>query len=388
MIQPILLSMLASIGPYDAVDLGCISDGQCWGWAINDEGQVAGYGNAPNGMSYHGLFWNGTSLEHIVPLNYPAGGQVWAYGVNNLSQVVGYSSAGGLAIHAYVWENGMMTDLGSPGWATADFSRAEDISDNGWIVGFAGGVPDGLRGFILHDDEWTEIPTFGGDESRAYAVNELGDVVGYARNPEGKLRAYGIPSGDVSQMLDLGDLGGGAAQAFGVNNHRQVVGQSKTVDEFQHAFLWTQEAGMIDLGTLGGDNSWAWAINDEGVVVGKAELADGSTHGFAWKDGTMHDLATLLIPDVDVTIVNARDISASGLVAATGAYPDGRKRPYLLTPENPGNPADVNGDGVVNVDDLLIVIAAWGPCDGCPADIDGDLVVGVNDLLAVIAAWG
>jgi hypothetical protein len=51
-------------------------------------------------------------------------------------------------------------------------------------------------------------------------------------------------------------------------------------------------------------------------------------------------------------------------------------------------PADITGDGVVNVDDLLAVINAWGACPGCPADITGDGVVNVDDLLAVINAWG
>ena len=55
-------------------------------------------------------------------------------------------------------------------------------------------------------------------------------------------------------------------------------------------------------------------------------------------------------------------------------------------------PADINGDGVVNVDDLLAVINSWGVCPGCPADIapprGGDGVVNVDDLLAVINAWG
>jgi len=49
---------------------------------------------------------------------------------------------------------------------------------------------------------------------------------------------------------------------------------------------------------------------------------------------------------------------------------------------------DVNGDGTVGVNDVLIVIAAWGPCKGCSADIDASGVVDVSDLLAVIAAWG
>jgi hypothetical protein len=55
--------------------------------------------------------------------------------------------------------------------------------------------------------------------------------------------------------------------------------------------------------------------------------------------------------------------------------------------------ADVNRDGAVNVDDLLAVIAAWGPCPNCPviiclADVNDDCVVNVDDLLLVINSWG
>ena len=49
-------------------------------------------------------------------------------------------------------------------------------------------------------------------------------------------------------------------------------------------------------------------------------------------------------------------------------------------------PADVNEDGVVDVLDLLAVIAAWGNPGG-PADVNEDGIVDVLDLLAVIAAW-
>jgi hypothetical protein len=53
--------------------------------------------------------------------------------------------------------------------------------------------------------------------------------------------------------------------------------------------------------------------------------------------------------------------------------------------------ADVNCDGVVDVTDLLAVIAAWGECpatDPCTADTNGDGVVDVTDLLAIIGSWG
>jgi subtilisin family serine protease len=50
-------------------------------------------------------------------------------------------------------------------------------------------------------------------------------------------------------------------------------------------------------------------------------------------------------------------------------------------------PADANGDGVVNVNDLLGAIGDWGLSDS-PADVNGDGTVNITDLLAMIGAWG
>ena len=50
--------------------------------------------------------------------------------------------------------------------------------------------------------------------------------------------------------------------------------------------------------------------------------------------------------------------------------------------------SDITSDGMVNVNDLLAVINAWGSCANCPADLNDDGLVNVNDLLAVINAWG
>ena len=55
---------------------------------------------------------------------------------------------------------------------------------------------------------------------------------------------------------------------------------------------------------------------------------------------------------------------------------------------DPAIPGDVNGDGVVNVTDLLAIMDAWGPCTDCPADLNGDGLVNVVDLLEVIGNWG
>lgn len=50
--------------------------------------------------------------------------------------------------------------------------------------------------------------------------------------------------------------------------------------------------------------------------------------------------------------------------------------------------ADVDLSGVVDFNDLLSVLAAWGDCLQCPEDITEDGVVGFDDLLAVLANWG
>lgn len=50
-------------------------------------------------------------------------------------------------------------------------------------------------------------------------------------------------------------------------------------------------------------------------------------------------------------------------------------------------PADITGDAVVNVSDLLAVIEAWGGSSG-PADINQDGIVNVVDLLEVVGSWG
>ena len=54
-----------------------------------------------------------------------------------------------------------------------------------------------------------------------------------------------------------------------------------------------------------------------------------------------------------------------------------------------GTPGDINGDGTVDVNDLLMLLGAWGPCTPpCDGDVNGDEIIDVNDLLMLLANWG
>jgi hypothetical protein len=55
-------------------------------------------------------------------------------------------------------------------------------------------------------------------------------------------------------------------------------------------------------------------------------------------------------------------------------------------------PGDIDGNGAVNVDDLMALIGQWGnDCEGgaeCSADLDGNMIVDVDDLVMLIGLWG
>ncbi len=53
-------------------------------------------------------------------------------------------------------------------------------------------------------------------------------------------------------------------------------------------------------------------------------------------------------------------------------------------------PHDLDGDGTVGINDLLLLLAGWGPCGDdpcCMGDVDVDATVGTLDLVGLLEAW-
>lgn len=74
--------------------------------------------------------------------------------------------------------------------------------------------------------------------------------------------------------------------------------------------------------------------------------------------------------------------------------PDRIIRIFENQTDPPSIPGDLDGDGIVNTNDLLILLSNWGPCGdcklpgNCPADLDEDCTVGTSDLLILLSNWG
>ena len=54
-------------------------------------------------------------------------------------------------------------------------------------------------------------------------------------------------------------------------------------------------------------------------------------------------------------------------------------------------PGDLDGDGLVNTVDLLLLFANWGhcaDCNDCAGNLNDDCVVNTEDLLLLFSNWG
>jgi hypothetical protein len=50
--------------------------------------------------------------------------------------------------------------------------------------------------------------------------------------------------------------------------------------------------------------------------------------------------------------------------------------------------SDVHPDGVIDMTDLLIVLAYFGVADPAAGDVNGDNLVDANDILVLLSNWG
>lgn len=77
---------------------------------------------------------------------------------------------------------------------------------------------------------------------------------------------------DEYTFIDLGAFGGFVSRAYDINNSGQVVGETDTPTG-RRAFLW-ENGVMSNLGSLG-DRSRAFAINNSGQIVGETDTPAG-----------------------------------------------------------------------------------------------------------------
>ena len=303
-------------------DLGTFSGFTSEANAINNAGLIVG-GNTTGTAQPAFLEWAGVSYN----MGTLGGTYSTARGVSQSGQVVGAAYPATGARHAFLYNAGRMTDLGT---LTGDVgSSAQAINSYGQIVGTSYNAGAIGHAFLWSGGSMQPLGTLGGTISAAFGINDYGLIVG-ASTLAGDRNAHAFVRWN-GRLWDMGTLGGDSSYALAVNNRGQIVGQSLIAgDAAVHAFVY-QNGRMQDLGALPGlPNTVATAINNNGDIVGYAYDNNYYTyHAFLYRNGVMYDLNNLL-PYTGWTLSVANGINDQDQIVGGGANPSGYHRAFLV----------------------------------------------------------
>jgi probable HAF family extracellular repeat protein len=322
-------------------DLGVLS-GVNWSHAnsINAGGWIAGTsttgeidpfnpcGFQPLCPQFHAVLWMHGEITDIGTLGQGLGSD--ASYVNDAGQVVGSSTINttpdpfsflGAQTHAFMWQNGVMRDLGTLGGTDSGASFGCNNQRSDLVAGgsFTNSTLNPTTGFpTQHAFLWgngtmQDIPTLGGIFAFAQCANNLGQVIGQS-NLAGDVDQHAF-FWDGGTLTDLGTLGGSFSTAIWLNDQGDAVGGATTTDDQSfHATLWRN--GLItDLGTLPGDCfSIAWAVNSKGQIAGESISCDFSIQrAVLWERGLIFDLSAAISEPSNIN--DRGEIAGEGLPA-------------------------------------------------------------------------
>lgn len=285
-------------GTLNLMDLGTLGGQNSYGNAVNNAGQIVGESRTSSG-EYHAFLWEKgamTDLGNFTPL-----------GINDQAQVVGTAPDG----PAVLWQNGVLTPLGSLG---GDYfaQSANAIAASGGIVGSARGLTDGLnytRSF-LSNGPMTDLGASDGLNSYAQGINSSGQsvrIVGFnaARYPERDYQAFFWQDG---RMTDLG-VGG----AYGLNDQGQAVG-----------YTCPPSGGLIINGGAAATSSEAVQLTvyttdaENGVTRMQFSNNPGDSSAWSeWQDFSPGPIGWTLIPGEGPKQVAVRFKDSDGLISNT-----------------------------------------------------------------------
>jgi probable HAF family extracellular repeat protein len=320
--KPVLLTIVCAL-PLCAADPGyAIRDLAYFGGkyatatAINDRGQVVVTTHPYGSGVYTTWLVEGRRVTQL-----PLGTQ--GAGINNRGQVVGTFTANQVNL-AFVWEDGDLTRLGTLG---GTHSGAAAINDHGEIVGYAdvavGGPRAALwerRGGVKELGPFSSVPAQW-EPSFATAINGRGQVVGYSLANGWNPRAFLWENGVYRSLVTPENP---ELTATGIDNHGNIVGYSRIANcgTVNQAFAFFEKRSALAFLPVP-YAARPRAINNHGQIAGELWVSTfscmGDRRAFVLDGGKL----TILPPLTGGTESIAYGLNDRGDVAGQSHAPDG-----------------------------------------------------------------
>lgn len=356
---------------YKVTDLGTLGDDNLScamsinkeGWVtIQDASMVPGQQDNAGGTilkARDAIEINGTQID----LGTLGGKNSWMnWGeINDFGQIVGYSETDALDPNGedvctfrtghiclpFLWQFFHMSALPTLG---GNNGQASAINNRGQIVGFAedgtvdSSCPAGKTNNrtqlpVLWENGKAKakaLPTGNDPSGNALWINDKGQIVGFTGSCAATSHAVVWDHDNVTTLAD-NETG---AEAFGNNNRGEIVGFVGAPDSgIPNAALWQNDM-LINLGLLPGDlGGIASGINDKGQVVGSNFDSQGNwNHAFIWQNNVMTDLNTLFPRNSNLFAVMANKINERGQISGMAIVRNGPDKnnihAFIATPVN------------------------------------------------------
>lgn len=279
-------------------NLGTLGGSASAGKAINSLGHVAGYSSIVSGGTGIAALWRDGVVINLTP-DIPAGQGSQATAINDSDQVLVLIGWG----QASLWQNGSRTpipDLGSGG------TFPMDINNAGQAVGSSAGRP-----FLWENGVMRDLGVMPGDEDAgASAINSSGVITGSSGRTdfdtyEQFYRPFIWANGSMTAIPAP------SSEAYGgdINDHGDVVGTMRAGGAVSpwHAYIYKDgivtNLNAVKPSGTGLHLAFAQAINNDGQIAGVAMDAQGRYHGFLMTPGGVAPppvLPTINIDDVHV----------------------------------------------------------------------------------------
>ena len=131
------------------------------------------------GISLPSPAWAGYTYTEIIP---PAWTEAYALAINDGGDVVGWGSDANNIEKGFLYSGGIYTEIMPSDWLWAE---ALGINNGGDIVGWGSDANVVVKGFLYSGGIYTEIMPSAWTEAYAYAINYSGDIVGGGADANG-----------------------------------------------------------------------------------------------------------------------------------------------------------------------------------------------------------